>query len=530
MKRPLVILAVFYCLGIILGGWIRINFWVITAMAIAVFAGAALGRRKNGVFLILVLFLTLLIGYLSLRNSWVLSNCHIRKLAADQGNSLYRLDGFIVSQPEFKNNHFWFILRARQIQADKLRYKCRGEVLVKMDFEQELNYGDNLTLMGNLSRPPGFGPSRGYRDFLARQSIYLIMHIKSSLQVIPEDKVTVTKSVTVTFPGPEDKVTVTKSVTDKVTVTKRVTVTLSGQKSVQVIPEDKVTVTKSVTVTLFGQIIRECLGLRYYLEQVISRYLPALPASILSAMVLGQKRDIPWLVNNSMVKSGTVHILVVSGFNVGIVAFTINLLLKILRFRRKARIILIAICLLIYCAITGATNPVIRATVMGLVFLAAYLLKREPDIYNSLASAALFILVPNPRQLLDIGFQLSFISVLAIVYFYPKLKALARLEACRIRILKFILEGCLVSFSAWMGTLVIIALNFRIISLVTVLANILIVPLATLITLCGFTLVLSGLICPDLANLFSLPTAALITLLLNINAALIKLPLAYIYF
>ncbi|MFH0918408.1 MAG: ComEC/Rec2 family competence protein, partial [Candidatus Omnitrophota bacterium] len=268
---------------------------------------------------------------------------------------------------------------------------------------------------------------------------------------------------------------------------------------------------------------------RAYLEQMISRHLPDLPASILSAMVLGQKRNIPWLVNNSMVKSGTVHILVVSGFNVGIVAFIINLLLKILRLTRKARIILTAFCLFIYCLVTGASNPVIRATVMGLIFLAAYFLKRQPDIYNALVSAELFILVINPRQLFDIGFQLSFISVLAIVYFYPKFKALIRLEKCRIKILKFIGEGCLVSLSAWLGTLVIIALNFRMIAPVTVLANILIVPLATLITLCGFTLVLSGLICPNLAHLFSLPTAALITLLLNINAALIKLPLAFFY-
>jgi competence protein ComEC len=167
---------------------------------------------------------------------------------------------------------------------------------------------------------------------------------------------------------------------------------------------------------------------------------------------------------------------------------------------------------------------------MGLVFLAAYFLKRDADIYNSLGSAGLFILLIGPRQIFDVGFQLSFISVLAIVYFYPKLKALIRLESCRVKILKFIGESCLVSLSAWLGTLTIIALNFRIISPVTVLANILIVPLATLITLCGFTLVLSGLVNPYLAHLFSLPTAVLITLLLNINAILIKLPFAYIYF
>jgi len=470
MKRPLVILTVFYGLGIIFTSLMWINFWIITLIAGVIFVGLVLCRRKNGMFLILVLFLALLLGYLNMKNSWVLSNCHLCKLVVYKDNSMYRLDGFIANQPEFKNNHLWFILRVRQMQLNELRYRCCGEVLVKMDFEQKFNYGDNLTLTGNLNRPPSFGNNQSYRDFLARQNIYLIMPIKNKRQIIRQEKI-------------------------------------SG-----------------------ARLIRSCFGLRVYLEQVISQYLSPVPSSILAAMVLGQKRSIPWLVNDSMVKSGTVHILVVSGFNVGIVAFVVNLLLKILRFGRKVRIILTAICLLIYCLITGATNPVIRATVMGLVFLAAYFVKRDPDIYNSLVSAALFILVINPKQLFDIGFQLSFGSVLAIVYFYPKLKALIHLESCKIRMLKFIAEGCLVSLSAWMGTLLIIALNFRIISLVTVLANILIVPLATLITLCGFILVLFGLICPNLAHLFSLPTTTLITLLLNINAVLIKLPYAYIYF
>ncbi len=470
MKRPLIGIAVFYGLGIILGNLIRVNFWVIMAGAIVVFAALTLWGGKNWIFLVAVLFLTLLAGCLNLKNSYYLPKCHIRNFVSNQGNFIYSVNGFITSEPEFKHGHYWFTLQAQEIQFAKLKYSCCGELLVKIDFAQELNYGENLTLIGNLSRLAGFNrASCGYRDFLARQGIYLIMPIQDLRQIVRRNG-------------------------------------FGGVK-----------------------LIKYCLWLRACFEQIIGRYLPALPASILSAMVLGQKRNIPWLVNNSMVKSGTVHILVVSGFNVGIVAFMINLLLKILRLPRRGRIILTAICLLVYCLVTGATNPVIRATVMGLVLLMAYFLKREPDIYNSLVSAALFILVINPRQLFDIGFQLSFISVLAIVYLYPKFKALIHLELCRIKILKFLAEGCLVSFSAWLGTLGIIVLNFRIIAPVTVLANIMIVPLATLITLCGFTLVLSGLICPSLAPLFSLPTAGLITLLLNINAALIKLPFAFFY-
>jgi competence protein ComEC len=200
-----------------------------------------------------------------------------------------------------------------------------------------------------------------------------------------------------------------------------------------------------------------------------------------------------------------------------------------MRIRLKVRIILTVICLLIYCLITGASNPVIRATVMGIVFLLARILKREADIYNCLACAALFILGLNPRQLFDIGFQLSFVSVLAIACLYPKIKSFLRLGNFKVKVLRFICEGCLVSLCAWIGTMGIIAYNFRIISPITVLANILIVPLATLITLCGFSLVLCGSFCPFLGGVFSTTTAMLITLLLNINAAVIKIPGAYFY-
>ncbi|MDD5477405.1 MAG: ComEC/Rec2 family competence protein [Candidatus Omnitrophica bacterium] len=470
MKTPFVALTVFYCLGIILAEFIPANFWLIMAVGAIIFFAASLSKAKNYIFLVLLSFLVLFLGILSLKNSYRLPKCHISNFVYYKNNSFYSLSGSIDSQPVLNNNRLWFSFRTQEIQVNKLKWHCCGQVLVKIDFPQELNYGDNLTLLGNLTRPYNFNSTRqGYKDFLARQGIHLIMRIKDPRQIIRRSG----------FGG--------------------------------------------------SRLIGASFWLRSKMEEVVNHNLPDLPASILSAMILGQRRNIPWVVNDSMIKSGTVHILVVSGFNVGIVAFSINLLLKILRIARKGRIILTIICLLAYCLITGSSNPVIRATVMGIVFLAAYLLKRDPDIYNSLAGAALFILIINPRQLFDVGFQLSFISVLAIVYLYPRLKALTHLENYKNKVWKFIGEGFLVSFSAWLGTLWIIVFNFRIIAPVTILANILIVPLATVITLCGFTLVLSGLIYPHLASLFSAPASALITLLLNINCAVIRLPLAYFY-
>lgn len=471
MNSPLVVLTVFYCLGIILAKFMPVDFRVILAAGVIIFFAASLLRAKNYTFLVLLSFLVLLLGVLSLKNSYRLPKCHISNFVCYKDNSLYSLSGFIDSQPVLNNNRLWFTFRTQEVQANKLKWRCCGKVLVKIDFPQELNYGDNLTLFGNLTRPYNFNTkSQGYKDYLGRAGIYLIMRIKDPRQITRQ-------------PGN------------------------SGPK-----------------------LISASFWLCSKMENVINRNLADLPASIVSAMILGQRRNIPWVVNDSMIKSGTVHILVVSGFNVSIVALVMNLLFKILRVPRRWRIILTVICLLIYCLITGASNPVIRATVMGVVFLSAYLLKRVPNIYNSMAAAALFILIINPRQLFDIGFQLSFISVLAIVYLYPKLKALTHLENYKNKIWKFICEGFLVSFSAWLGTLGIVALNFGMISPITVLANILIVPLATMITLSGFVLVLSGLIYPGLAYLFSAPTSLLITLLLSINTAIIKIPFAYTYF
>jgi len=212
-------------------------------------------------------------------------------------------------------------------------------------------------------------------------------------------------------------------------------------------------------------------------------------------MLLGEKKYIPPYITDAMVKSGTVHILVVSGFNVGIVTYVMLLLLKLTRLPKIYRFFSTACSLVSYCLITGASTPVVRATVMALVFVAAYWFRREPDLYHSCALAAMFILVINPRQLFDIGFQLSFSSVISIIYFTERIKRMLHLDSLSQPALKFITNSLLVSFSAWLGTMLLVAHYFKIFSPITVLANLFIASLATLITLLGFALVITGLAC-----------------------------------
>ncbi len=159
----------------------------------------------------------------------------------------------------------------------------------------------------------------------------------------------------------------------------------------------------------------------------------------------------------------------------------------------------------------------------------AYFVKREPDIYNSCAVACLFILCFSPNQLFDIGFQLSFVSVICIVYLYPKIKSLLRVESFKRKYIKFLIDGFLVSFSAWVGTAVFIAYYFKMVSPVTPFANIFIVPLASLITLCGFSLIFVELAVPFLAPFFAGACELAVLLLLKANAFLISLPGAYFY-
>ena len=271
---------------------------------------------------------------------------------------------------------------------------------------------------------------------------------------------------------------------------------------------------------------RLAIWLKEKMESIIFKRVANLSAGVLAAMILGERRDVPALINDSMIKTGTVHILVVSGFNVGIVAFIIILFLKLTRLPRKARLAIAIFCLIIYCLLTGSSTPVVRATVMSIIFILGLLLEREADIYNALSLAAIFILLANPRQLFDVGFQLSFVSVISIVYLYPKIKSRFELK---IKYLRFLFDGLLVSFSAWLGTMGFIAYYFKIFSPVTIFANIFIVPLATLITLAGFSLIFTDLFFPVLSPYFALTAQTLVLALLKLNIFLVKLPAAYFY-
>lgn len=468
MKHPLAVLAAVFCAGIILTSLIKVNFVLIYFLAAISLFCAFLFLKKELRFNLFLLGVAFFLGAAGLKSTYLLPRYHISRCVTLQNNESYILKGFVESEPIKKADKLSFVFKVKEIQLNNLNQKCSGRVFVCAKVKTELTYGEGLILKGNMRRPFSFNTPgrRSYRSYLRDQDIWFIVTVKSEAHI------------------------------------------------------RKLNHNQGLVVK------RLALYLKHKIEGMLFKHVSFVTAGILDAMILGEKAYTLTFIYDSMVKTGTVHILVVSGFNVGIVSAVIMLFLRLFRFPRRSRLFIAIVLVILYCLTTGASTPVVRATIMAIVFMLAYLLKRQPDIYNSLSLSAIVILGINPRQFFDLGFQLSFASVISIIWLYPKLKLFLRLDSLRIRCLKWLLEGCLVSFSAWMGTMGLIAYNFKFFSPVTVLANLFIVPLASLITLCGFSLVIIGFVYPGLAPLFAHSTELAAKLLVEINLLLLKLPAA----
>lgn len=256
-------------------------------------------------------------------------------------------------------------------------------------------------------------------------------------------------------------------------------------------------------------------------------------AGLLQAMILGEAQRVPRPVKDAMIRTGTWHIMVVSGSHTAFLAFVFLLIFKILRLPRRLRYILTATCVVVYCFLTGASTPVVRATCMTLVFLASFIVERNTLFYHTLALAALVIVFFDPSALFQVGFQLSFTSVFFIVWLYPKVypqPLLDRMAPATFwlgRVARCLVSYAMVAFCAWVGTTPILLYHFQSISWVTVPANVLVVPVAMAAVSAGFMELLAGFLAPPLAVWFASACEGLIYLLLRLNAVFAGLPWGY---
>ena len=172
----------------------------------------------------------------------------------------------------------------------------------------------------------------------------------------------------------------------------------------------------------YGRLEEFLSQLRYESEVLFRKLLGEKNGGIASAMVLGRKKGMDSEVKALYQGAGISHLLAISGLHLSLIGAGLFGLLKKVRLPVALSAGISTWILIVYAQLTGMGISTRRALVMFLLFLAAGLLKRTPDLPTSLAVAALLLLVPRPQRILDAGFQLSFSAVLGIAVMIPVLQ------------------------------------------------------------------------------------------------------------
>lgn len=236
---------------------------------------------------------------------------------------------------------------------------------------------------------------------------------------------------------------------------------------------------KKLPVKAFGS------SARSYINEALYNTLSAEKAALMSAMLTGSKDSLDENIENAFRASGLMHLMAVSGTHIAFLLFPVLWLFRVLGFNRRAAAIVSIPLIIVYCAISGFTASVLRASIMAVIVLIGKMLDRKSELINSIAIAALLILTINPFMLFDAGFQLSVgaASGLGVLYkrvfgFIPDNVPL------------FIRKAVSATIAAQAGILPVIVKYFSKLSVISILSNLFVVPLTGAAMVLGFITVI----------------------------------------
>jgi len=196
--------------------------------------------------------------------------------------------------------------------------------------------------------------------------------------------------------------------------------------------------------------------------------------AFLSAIVLGRREAVPDDLVTSLQRSGTAHLLAISGQNLVIVMFSLWVLLTLAGIHGRPQTLALLVFLGLYTLLTGLQVSVVRSFLMMAVFFGADLAWRKRDAFSALSAAALGICLVDPSQVADVGFQLSFLAVLGLATLAPVFHAFMGAGGWLWNRLRL---GLGVSVAAWLATAPVVLEDFNLLTPGIVLANLLFVPL-----------------------------------------------------
>jgi competence protein ComEC len=417
----LVYLAVAWLAGIALAKTISLPWQALPVLALAAFLGLLLWRddAPGGSRVWLGALCILMLALGAGRFLLAVPRFGETALATYNNVGWVTLEGVVVGEPDEREHYTNLRVQAERLTLpDGTERESEGLALVKADRYPLRRYGDRVRVEGLLETPPVF-EEFSYREYLARQGIHSLI--------------------------------------------RRAQVTLLAENQAS-----------PLRYHLFA--------FKRYAQSTIARILPEPQAALLTGILLGVETGIPSDLMDDFAATGATHIIVISGFNITIVAGIFAGLARRLFGQRRAVWIAIA-GVVVYTIFVGASAAVVRAALMGLLYLWGRHLGRAAFAPASLAAAAIGMTALNPYTLWDVGFQLSFAATMGLVFYTEPLEQVFERALTRItslerakQIVGLVSDALIVTLAAQITTTVIILNYFGRLSLITLLTNFLILP------------------------------------------------------
>ena len=174
--------------------------------------------------------------------------------------------------------------------------------------------------------------------------------------------------------------------------------------------------------------------------------------------------------------SGVAHLLAVSGLHVGIIVAILKLIFNWKKNKKWYKFFIIAIFLAFYEYLCGFSISIVRASIMSLILLLANKLGKEYDSFNSISIAGIVVFMINPLCIFDVGFLLSFSCVIGITMLYKPI----RRTFAKARIPKAVAESVSISLATTISIVVIMAYYFKTLNIISIIANVILIPIFTL--------------------------------------------------
>lgn len=454
MSAPLVLLVLFWIVGLLVGErlslpWSVWFLWSVVALGI----GWVVGQRwpAKGVLAYhwpvygTLLVLVFLLG--ASRAAFAQPDFDQVDLATYNDLGWVSIKGVITRYPEVRGEITRYEIMAEEIEIQEqgLRQTVEGRFLVNLKPYPAYQYGDQVLISGELITPPVL-EDFDYRAFLAHKGIYSLVR-RGQANLIAQ-----------------------------------------GEGSF---------------------LLHLLFALRKRAEQTVQQILPEPHASLMNGILLGIESGIPEEVMDAFNTTGTTHIIVISGSNFAVLS-GIFLLLGHSLFGQKWGTWFAIVVIILYALLVGGDPPVLRAAIMGMISVLAFFVRRSSLAFNTLALAVLVMTIAQPNQLYDVGFQLSALATLGLILLVDPITGLTDQllsryfgfsQQKRRRVLSLLSDALLITLAAQIITTPLIVGTFGRFSLISLLTNLLILPVQDLLLMSGGLATLLGLLWLPLGKL-----------------------------